>query len=102
MFSSDLCKENDYCKTVILYTCGLLLLLKTNLEYISRILIFADLYLPRNSAKIERRENFPFMVLYSLYLAHPKVFSDIPCARAHTKFPVLDVSDLVKSKLILI
>ena len=31
-----------------------------NLEYISRILIFADLYLPRNNAKIGRRENFPF------------------------------------------
>ena len=40
--------------------CGLLLLLWTNLENISRILIFADLELPRNSTKIRRRENFPF------------------------------------------
>ena len=27
VFSSDLCKENVYCKTVSLYACGLLLLL---------------------------------------------------------------------------
>ena len=27
VFSSDLCKENDYCKTVSLYACRLLLLL---------------------------------------------------------------------------
>ena len=57
---SDLCKENYYCKTASLNACGLLLLLWTNLEHISRILIFADPYLPRNYAKIGRRENFPF------------------------------------------
>ena len=59
MFFSDLCKENC-CKTVSLNAFGLLLLLWTNLENISQILIFADLTLPRNSAKIGRRENFPF------------------------------------------
>ena len=56
---SDLCKENNYCKTASLDACGLLLLLWTNLENISRILIFADLDLPPNCAKIGRRENFP-------------------------------------------
>ena len=66
MFSSDLCKENEYCKTVYLYACGLLLLLKTILEYILRILIFTDLFLPRNSAKIGGRENFPFFGKKSL------------------------------------
>ena len=59
-FFSDLCKENNHCKTVALNACGLLLLLWTNLEIISLILIFADLDLPRNCAKIRRRENFPF------------------------------------------
>ena len=53
-------KKKDYFKTVSLNACGLLLLLWTNLENISRILIFADLELPRNFAKIRRRENFPF------------------------------------------
>ena len=57
---SDLCKENNYCKTASLNACGLLLLIWTNLENISLILIFADLDLPRNCAKIGRRENFPF------------------------------------------
>ena len=55
----DLSTEN-YCKTVSLNLCGLLLLFWTNFENISRLLIFADLDLPRNSAKIGRRENFPF------------------------------------------
>ena len=53
-------QENNYCKTTSLNACGLLLLLWTRLENISRILIFADLYLPRNCAKIGQRENFPF------------------------------------------
>ena len=53
-------RKKNYCKTVSLNACGLLLLLWTNLENISRILIFADLILPRNFAKIRRRENFPF------------------------------------------
>ena len=57
---SDLCQENNYCKTASLNACGLLLSLWTNLENISRILIFADLDLPRNCAKIGRCENFPF------------------------------------------
>ena len=69
MFLSDLCKESTYCKTVALKSCGylllgLLLLLWANLENISRILIFADLDLGRNSAKIGRREFFPFYVFY--------------------------------------
>ena len=66
MFLSNLSKEN-YCKTVSLNACGLLLLLWTNLENISRILIFADLDLPRNSAKIGQREIFP---LYRIYNAN--------------------------------
>ena len=53
-------KSKNYCKTVSLNACGLFLLLWTNLENISRILMFADLILPRNSAKIRRLENFPF------------------------------------------
>ena len=52
MVLSDLCKENNYCKTASLNACGLLLLLWTNLENILRILIFEDLDLPRNGAKI--------------------------------------------------
>ena len=56
----DLFKENNYCKTASLNACGLLPLLWTNYENILRILIFADLDLPRNCAKIGRRENFPF------------------------------------------
>ena len=57
---SDLCEENSYCKTASLNACGLLLLLLTNFENISRILIFADLDLPRNCAKIGQRKKFPF------------------------------------------
>ena len=57
---SDLCKENNYCKTASLNACGLLLLLWTNLENISWILIFTDLGLPRNCAKIGCSKNFPF------------------------------------------
>ena len=59
-FLSDLCKENNYFKTVSLNTCRLLLLLWTNLENILLILIFADLELPQNCAKIGQRKNFPF------------------------------------------
>ena len=61
-------KYKDYCKTVSLYACGLLHLLWTNLEKISRILIFADLELPRIFAKIRRRENFPFYGISPLAL----------------------------------
>ena len=43
------------------------------MENISRILIFADLELPRNFAKIRRRENFPF---YGIVLDQP--IPDIP------------------------
>ena len=57
---SGLCKENNYSKTASLNAYGLLLLLWTNLENISRILIFADLDLPRNCAKIGR-ENFSIL-----------------------------------------
>ena len=40
VFWSDLCKENKYCKAVSLNAFGLLVLLWTNMENISRILIF--------------------------------------------------------------
>ena len=60
MFLSDLYKENNYCKMVSLNAGGLFFLLWTNLENISRIFVFADLDLPRNSAKIGRRENLSF------------------------------------------
>ena len=71
---TDLCKENNNCKTTPLNVCGLLLLLWTNLENISRIFNFADLDLPRNCAKIGRGENFPFYGMrpkYGLFQTRP-------------------------------
>ena len=62
MVLSDLCKENNYCKTAPLNAFGLLLLLWANLENISRILIFADLDLPRNARKLGDAKIFHFTV----------------------------------------
>ena len=73
MFLSDLCKENNHCKTVSLNACGLLPLLWLHLENISLILIFADLDLPRNCAKIRQSENFPF---YGMKFQDPS-FNDL-------------------------
>ena len=74
MVLSDLCKENKYCKTASLNACGLLLLLWRNLENISRILIFADLDLLRNCAKIGCAKIFHFTVYANYIIKSTVVF----------------------------